>query len=290
KTIDNDIFGVAQTFGFDTAVHEAARLLTAIKLDATTSGTWFLVEIMGRYTGHLALEAGLAAGVTRVLIPEEGAINVEDLVELVAARQRINANWGVVLLAESTHFGQGYITRFGRLGGVAEKLAERLDEAVRAREMEASIRFSNLGYFLRSAEPTGFDKSYAAQLGTSAARFLLDPVYSGKMVTIEHDQAVGVPIHAVAGKLKPVDLTGVRYQALKAIERYEAARGELLPEGEVVAGVQKALAWLAQHCNAEMVAQTAMRLGISPPGLLRALEEMSEVATGEAERRGHTAS
>ena len=164
KTIDNDIYGVSQTFGFDTAVHEAARLLTTISLDAHTSATWFMVEIMGRYTGHLALEAGLASGATRVLIPEEGPIDVESLADLVAARQRIGIDWGVVVVAESAHFGEGYITRFGRLGGVAERLAERLDDTCRRRSLEVSIRFSNLGYFLRCAEPA---------IQAAAARHLL---------------------------------------------------------------------------------------------------------------------
>ncbi len=77
KTIDNDIAGIPQSFGYDTAVHEATRLLAAVKLDAEATQAWFVVEIMGRYTGHLALEAGLAAGATRVLIPEEGTINLE---------------------------------------------------------------------------------------------------------------------------------------------------------------------------------------------------------------------
>src|SRR5437016_1411000 len=82
---------------------EAARKLTSIKLDAEASGLWFVVEIMGRYTGHLALEAGLAAGCTRVLIPEEGTIALEGLVSLIRTRAHCGHHWGVVLVAESAH-------------------------------------------------------------------------------------------------------------------------------------------------------------------------------------------
>src|SRR5438552_2667170 len=137
KTIDNDIEGVAQTFGFDTAVNEAARLLSTIKLDAESADIWFVVETMGRYTGHLALEAGLASCATRVLVPEEGPININELGELVASRCEIDANWGVIVVAESAHFGEGFVTRDGRLGGIGEALADRLDEELARRGIEA---------------------------------------------------------------------------------------------------------------------------------------------------------
>src|SRR5205823_3681917 len=118
KTIDNDIEGIPQTFGFDTAVNEASRLLGAVKLDADTSNLWFVVEIMGRYTGHLALEAGIAAGVTRVLIPEEGPIDLDALCEMVAARHAIHAHWGVILAAESAYFDEDPLVTRKPVGGI----------------------------------------------------------------------------------------------------------------------------------------------------------------------------
>jgi 6-phosphofructokinase 1 len=228
KTIDNDIQGIRQTFGFDTAVNEASRLLGAIKLDAESSGYWFIVEIMGRYTGHLAVEAGLAAGVTRVLIPEEGPIDLPALCELVARRREMEAPWGVILVAESAHFGEGYVTREGRLGGVAEALAERLGEALTKRNIPTSLRCADLGYFLRCAEPTGFDKAYAAKLGMGAVGFLLNDETMGCMVSIEEDRFVPIPLERVAGETKFVNLNGVRYLALKETERYESGRASLL--------------------------------------------------------------
>src|SRR5262249_48643875 len=147
KTIDNDIQGIQQTFGFDTAVNEASRLLGAIKLDAESANLWFVVEIMGRYTGHPAVESGLAGGVARTLIPEEGPIDVAALCDLVAARREIGAPWGVILVAESAHFGEGHIKRHGRLGGVAALLAERLAAELTARRIPASIRATEMGYF-----------------------------------------------------------------------------------------------------------------------------------------------
>jgi 6-phosphofructokinase len=228
KTIDNDIEGIPQTFGFDTAVNEASRLLAAAKLDADSSDLWFVIEIMGRYTGHLALEAGLAAGATRVLIPEEGPINIEELCELVASRRSIGANWGVIVVAESVHFGDGCVTRKGRLGGIGELLAERLEAELAARGIPAKLRTSSMGYFLRCAEPTGFDKSYAAQLGMAAVELILDPTQDGKMVSIVDDHVQPIPIEQVAGKTKFVDLSGMSYRALKESESYESGKPGLL--------------------------------------------------------------
>lgn len=222
KTIDNDIAGVDLTFGFDTAVHEAARMLTAIKLDAAAGDNWFIVEIMGRTTGHLALEAGLAAGCTRVLIPEDGPIEVDAISEMMKARARSGRNWGVILVAEAANFGKGPVTRYGRLGGICDELAMRLEVACSLKALDVKIRTSNLGYFLRCAEPTGHDRAYAAILGLGAARFIFDPERSGQMVVVRENTLAGVPMEEVAGKIKPVDRTSIRYLALKTIESYEA--------------------------------------------------------------------
>jgi ATP-dependent phosphofructokinase / diphosphate-dependent phosphofructokinase len=288
KTIDNDIAGVDQTFGFDTAVHEASRMLTAIKLDAESSGLWFVVEIMGRYTGHLALEAGLAAGCTRVMIPEEGTIHIEEMVGLIETRQRCRQSWGVILVAESAHFGDGHITHCGRLGGVAEELAARLEAAVRGRGIQCRIRTSNLGYFLRCAEPTGFDRSYAAKLGLGAVQFILDPAYSGQMVTVVNDHLKGVRMEEVAGVTKQVDLSGIRYQALSTMAAYESARADLLDQERAWQAAPAALSWLDVNTNVEVVANIAMRLGISTETLLEVLQDLVRVETGQAEAQGAT--
>jgi 6-phosphofructokinase 1 len=228
KTIDNDIEGIDQTFGFDTAVNEAAHLLGAIKLDADTSNLWFVIEIMGRYTGHLALEAGIAAGVTRVLIPEEGPIDLNALCEMVAARRAIHAEWGVILAAESAYFDEDPLVTRKPVGGVGEVIAKRLTEELQQRKIPARIRTASLGYFLRCAEPTGFDKSYAAKLGMASVSCLLNEKTVGMMVSIVDDRLVPIPIESVAGKVKRVDLSGVRYMALQECHRYESCRAGLL--------------------------------------------------------------
>jgi 6-phosphofructokinase len=228
KTIDNDIEGIDQTFGFDTAVNEAARLLGAIKLDADTSNLWFVVEIMGRYTGHLALEAGIAAGATRVLIPEEGRIDLNALCEMVAARRAIHAPWGVILAAESAYFDEDPLLSKEPLGGIGEILAEKLAAELKQRRIPAKLRTASLGYFLRCAEPTGFDKSYAAKLGMASVTCLLDAQTIGTMVSIVDDRLVPIPIESVAGKVKRVDLSGMRYVALRECHRYEGCRAGLL--------------------------------------------------------------
>ncbi len=281
KTIDNDIWGVAKTFGFDTAVNEAVRALTAVKLDAQASDMWFVVEIMGRFAGHLALDAGLAAACTRVLIPEEGIIQVDELASLVESRIHCGHNWGVILVAESAHFGEGHITHGGRLGGVADVLAERLEAACAARKLPAKIRTSNLGYFLRCALPTGFDRSYAGQLGFGAGQMIQSPRCSGHMVTIVNDQLVPVPMEECAGKVKLVDLEGARFQALRSLATYESARADLLEMERCRASAGQTLRWLDTHATMDTVKQIAMRLGIPAETLLDVLEDVAEVETAQ---------
>jgi 6-phosphofructokinase 1 len=183
---------------------------------------------MGRYTGHLALESGIAAGVTRVLIPEEGPIDLDALCEMVAARRAIHANWGVILAAESAYFDEDPLVTQKPVGGIGEILAKKLREELEHRKIPARIRTASLGYFLRCAEPTGFDKSYAAKLGMTSVSCLLNEKTVGTMVSIVDDRLVPVPIESVAGKVKRVDLSGVRYLALQECHRYESCRAGLL--------------------------------------------------------------
>lgn len=274
KTIDNDIEGIPQTFGFDTAVNEAAHLLAALKLDADSSDLWFVVEVMGRYTGHLALEAGLAAGATRVLIPEEGPIDCQELCDLVASRQAIGAPWGVIVVAESAHFGEGCVTRDGRLGGIGEALTQRLEEALAARHIAAKLRASSLGYLLRCAEPTGFDKSYAAMLGMAAVDLILDPAGDGKMVSIVDDHVLPIAIEQVAGKTKYVDLTGMRYRALKQSESYESGKAGLLARRTRSDLGPQILDWLRDNAVLDTCPNIALRLGVPQDEVRDALEEL----------------
>jgi 6-phosphofructokinase 1 len=276
KTIDNDIAGVAQSFGFDTAVHEASRMLSAIKLDAESCGLWFVVEIMGRYTGHLAVEAGLASACTRVLIPEEGLIDVDSLVALIDARARSGLDWGVILVAESAHFGEGHITRYGRLGGVADELAQRLERRCAEREVACKIRTSNLGYCLRAGTPTGFDRSYAIKLGLGAARLLLRDRRFGVMVTVEDNRLGAVPMENVAGVMKKVDLSGVPYRSLQCCAEYESTRIEAEERRRLMAGAARILDWLDRNADMETARELAMRLGVEPETLLAVLQDMRD--------------
>ncbi len=274
KTIDNDIEGIQQTFGFDTAVNEASRLLSAVKLDADSSDLWFVIEIMGRYTGHLALEAGLAAGATRVLIPEDGPIDVGALCELVASRRAIGAFWGIIVVAESANFGDGYVTHEGRLGGVGELLAARLEGELATRNIPAKVRSSSLGYFLRCAEPTGFDKSYAAKLGMAAVDLIMDPRYDGHMVSIQDDHLVPIAMEQVAGKMKKVDLTGMRYRALKQSENYESGMVGLLARRTHRDLAPLVLDWLRENAVLDSCDNIALRLGAPLQEVRDTLEEL----------------
>jgi 6-phosphofructokinase len=114
------------------------------------------------------------------------------------------------------------------VGGIGELLAKKLIAELDRRQIPVKIRTASLGYFLRCAEPTGFDKSYAAKLGLAAVDFLLEEVTHGCMVAIADDKLHPIPMDAVAGRVKRVDLNGVRYMALQECHHYEGGRAGLL--------------------------------------------------------------
>ena len=275
KTIDNDIAGVHQTFGFDTAVHEASRALSAIKLDAETCGLWFVVEIMGRYTGHLALEAGIASGCTRVLIPEAGPIQVAELQDLICSRAAVGLDWGVILVAESAHLGEGFITEHGRLGGIARVLAEHLSAPCTAVPEPPKLRHASLGYVLRCAQPTGYDRAYAAKLGLAAVQLMVESGSDGAVVGIQGESLKAIPMAEVAGVLKRVDLDGIHYRAMRAGEEYETARREILAHDKAHAISAERLRWLSQHADTRTMEQIAMRLGVEIETLIEVVGDLA---------------
>ncbi|MBI4689533.1 MAG: 6-phosphofructokinase [Nitrospirae bacterium] len=196
KTIDNDLLLPAgmPTFGYETARHWGVELVENIMEDARTTGRWYFVTTMGRYTGHLALGIGKAAGATITLIPEEfreekvSAKKVSDILEgSIIKRLSTGKDYGVAVLAEgiANKFDKKELIRYeviekdetGRvrlsdiqLGRVMKTIANRNLES---RGIKVTIVDKNIGYELRAANPIPFDAEYTRNLGYGAVRFLL---------------------------------------------------------------------------------------------------------------------
>jgi len=211
KTIDNDLEGTDYTFGFDTAVNIAMEAIDRVHTTAESHDRVMVVEVMGRHTGWIALEAGMAGGADVILIPER-PFDIEKVCELLTHRHNRGRDFSIVVVAEGARFkadekGEGTLIlqdmekdAFGhvRLGGIGSILAK---------EIETRTGFESrvviLGHIQRGGSPTAFDRVLATRFGLGA----IDLVYKGeygKMVALRGNKIVSVPISEAVQKLKTV--------------------------------------------------------------------------------------
>ena len=262
KTIDNDLPlpGGMPTFGYETARHLGVELVKNIMEDAMTVGRWYLVTTMGRYTGHLALGIGKAAGATVTLIPEEfpsrglSLRRVADVLEgSILKRLHLGKDHGVAVLAEGIAHKfnlrelQKYeeITRdeTGRvrlseiqLGRVLKNFVMK---SLRSRGIKTTIVDKNIGYELRAADPIPFDIEYTRNLGYGAVKFLVEGG-SGAMIVLHDGCLSPLPLSEMIDP--ETQKTRVRFVGITS-EGYEVARQYMIRleredfEGEALRGL-----------------------------------------------------
>ena len=207
KTIDNDLDKTVTTFGFDTAVAFATECLDRLHSTAQSHQRVMVIEVMGRYAGWIALNAGIAGGVHAILIPE-----IPFDLEKVAARIRSRDQEGrldsLVVVAEGARPKDGERAvmkaadtgRSERLGGIGEQVTAELQEIT-----GKDCRLVVLGHLLRGGSPTSFDRLTALRFGAAAIR-ALEEGQSGIMVALAFPNVVYVPLEEVAGRMKAVPL------------------------------------------------------------------------------------
>jgi 6-phosphofructokinase 1 len=208
KTIDNDLSGTDYTFGFMTAVGIATEALDRLHTTAETHHRVMILEVMGRYTGWIALEAGLAGGADVILIPEK-PFSIEEVCECIKQRQKKDRNFSIVVVAEGAKPQGGVeivysesVDEFGhiRLGGIGYFLGKEIEK-----RMGIETRVVVLGHLQRGGSPTAFDRILATRFGVAAT----DLIHAGKfdvMVALKGNKITHVPLESVIGKRKTVDL------------------------------------------------------------------------------------
>ncbi len=218
KTIDNDIVGTVDCFGFDTAVNFATEAIDRLHTTAEAHHRIIVVEVMGRYSGWIALHAGVAGGADVILIPE-----IPFDLNSVAARVREREAWGarfsIVVVAEGAVPIGGtvsLITRGSdatavRLGGMCARVADEL-ESLTGKE----ARFVVLGHLQRGGTPTSYDRVLATRFGAKAVECLLDGQF-GQMVASTPPVISTVPLESVVGKQKRVPLDSDLLRAARAL-------------------------------------------------------------------------
>ncbi|MCM8762387.1 MAG: 6-phosphofructokinase [Candidatus Omnitrophica bacterium] len=176
-SIDNDLYGTDCTVGFDTAVNTAVSAIDNIRDTATSHNRTFVIEVMGRESGNLALEVALACGAEIVIIPEV-KIPYEKIVYLLKEQAEKGKISSIIILAEGA--------------GRAEDLTAFLQKALPERE----IRYSVLGYIQRGGTPTYLTRALATRFGMAAVDILLKEKHP-YMVGIKGNEIIYTPLKEV---------------------------------------------------------------------------------------------
>jgi len=206
KTIDNDLAATDITFGFDTAINTATEALDKIRTTGESHHRVMVVEVMGRYAGWIALQAGLASGADIILIPEI-PFELEKIYQIIMDRVKSGRHSSIIVVAEGAKPAGGdmVIKKIVeeshdtiRLGGIGEMLADKISDAI-----NIESRSTVLGHIQRGGTPSAFDRILATRLGVGAAHLLAQGKF-GKMVCLKTPNIDSVPLADAVKQLKKV--------------------------------------------------------------------------------------
>ncbi|HET9280144.1 MAG TPA: 6-phosphofructokinase [Flavitalea sp.] len=155
-TIDKDIAGTDFTIGFDTAVNTAVEAIDKIRDTADAHDRLFIIEVMGRDAGYIALHSGIATGAENILIPERKT-DIEELISSLQEKERRKKLVNLVVVAEGEDFGGG--------DEVAKMIKQRLPNA--------ETRVCILGHIQRGGSPSCLDRLIASRMGYAAVECLM---------------------------------------------------------------------------------------------------------------------
>jgi 6-phosphofructokinase 1 len=205
KTIDNDIVGTTNCFGFDTAVDFATDAIDRLHTTAEAHRRIMVVEVMGRYAGWIALYAGVAGGADAILIPEI-PFDLSIVADRLLARDKFGARFSIVVVAEGAapkggrrtlveEAREGYVER---LGGIGPMVCEALGKLT-GKETRVVV----LGHLQRGGAPTSFDRVLATRFGGKAVELVKRGDF-GRMVASDPPDIVARRLEEVVGRTKTV--------------------------------------------------------------------------------------
>lgn len=207
KTIDNDLDKTVITFGFDTAVSFATECLDRLHSTADSHHRVIVVEVMGRYAGWIALNAGVSGRADAILIPEI-PYHLEKVAQKIKECEEQDQNYAIVMVAEGAKpeggaamvIGEKMIGRSERLGGIGDKVARDL-QTLTGKETRSVV----LGHLLRGGTPTTFDRLLSLRFGAAAVR-ALEAGQSGIMVALNPPTVQYVPLEEATRRMRTVSL------------------------------------------------------------------------------------
>jgi ATP-dependent phosphofructokinase / diphosphate-dependent phosphofructokinase len=218
KTIDNDLEATALTFGFDSAVACATDALDRLRTTAQSHDRAMVLEVMGRYTGWIAVTAGISGGGDVILIPEI-PFRLESVCAKVAEREREGKHFTLVVVAEGAREqGKDYVTagsaeknREARLGGIGALVAAEIQKRT-GKETRVCV----LGHLQRGGAPTSFDRLLCTRFGARAVQIIADEQY-GHMVALRPPDTAAVKISDAVGRLRAVPANGDMVRTARAL-------------------------------------------------------------------------
>ncbi|WP_018662522.1 6-phosphofructokinase [Heyndrickxia acidiproducens] len=194
-TIDNDIAGTDFTIGFDTALNTVLDAIDKIRDTASSHERTFIIEVMGRNAGDIALWSGLAGGAESIIIPEE-KFDMKDVVDRLQQGKERGKRHSIIIVAEGVMSGNQFAEELKKNGHMGD------------------TRVSVLGHIQRGGSPTATDRVLASRLGARAVELLLEGK-GGRAVGIENNQIVDHDIMEILGL--PHKINKLMYQLSKEL-------------------------------------------------------------------------
>lgn len=205
KSIDNALSGTDYAFGFDTAVNVATECIDRLHTTAESHHRIMVIEVMGRYTGWIALEAGIAGGAHIICVPEF-PVNISDICDSLKARHKRGKTFSIVVVSEGAKI-LGYETPFEgddrrgghRVGRIAEVLANLIEKST-----GYETRVSVLGHIQRGGTPTAYDRIIGTRFGFKAVEMVVAKRF-GEMVSLHDNKMRSVKIEEAVRQHKTID-------------------------------------------------------------------------------------
>ncbi|MBP6431343.1 MAG: 6-phosphofructokinase [Ferruginibacter sp.] len=181
-TIDKDIAGTDFTIGFDTAVNTAVEAIDKIRDTADAHDRLFVIEVMGRDAGYIALHSGISTGAENILIPERKTI-IDDIVTQLAEKERRKKLVNLIVVAEGDEFGG------------ANEVAKYIKDKLPLQEVRVCI----LGHIQRGGSPSCMDRVIASRMGYHAVECLIEGKHN-VFVGIVNNKMSYIPLNEAVKK------------------------------------------------------------------------------------------
>lgn len=209
QTIDNDIAHSDYSIGYESALEVVTDCLDKLHTTAYSHHRIMIVEVMGRDSGCLALNGGIAGGADVILIPEV-PFNYDEIINVIEERKERGKDFCIIVVAEGAKPAEiegqvsssGEVDSFGhvRLGGVSNVIAKEIEKRT-----GYGTRVTILGHLQRGGRPTGFDRLVGIRLGIKAVELIHEGKF-GQMAVIENGAVTSVPLEKAIKEEKPVDM------------------------------------------------------------------------------------